>query len=436
MNTKYFKYAIILGILIRVFLAVFVHEIHTDFRNDMDWGIRFWEYGSKFYYKANVWSFDWPNQPPGTIYFHALVRKLHEAVFGVFWFLNIHVPIFPSKLMFFLEKNLFAIMIKLSVSVFDAGLALVIYKLVKKKFDIKKARLAAALLWLNPVIWYNSAVWGQYDSVNNFFAILAAYLLLEKKPTFALASLIVSLYVKVSLLIYLPVITLVLLKQNYGLKKYFRSFLMIAIFLYILFLPFSDKNPYLYMVELYKNRVLGNQLQLITANAFNLWAAIAGIHQLPHDLLFGPLTFKIWGQLLFSLSYIPVIILLLRNKIGLKSIFWSLSIVSISSFMLLTNMHERYLYPFFTTFIIVIFFEKRLIIHFWTLSVINLLNLYNFWWVPKIVPVIGLLSFENRIMLRLLGLISFLLYINLYIKYLTTSKLSFKIVKVRPKSYE
>ncbi|KKP31359.1 MAG: hypothetical protein UR21_C0010G0001, partial [Candidatus Woesebacteria bacterium GW2011_GWC2_31_9] len=58
---------------------------HPDLNNHFDWGIRFWQYGPAKFYTENVWNFTWPNQPPGTIYMFAGIRKFFEFIFGIFW---------------------------------------------------------------------------------------------------------------------------------------------------------------------------------------------------------------------------------------------------------------------------------------------------------------------------------------------------------------
>jgi len=423
MTAKKFLYIILAALLLRLIIALLPTPVHTDLRNSLDWGTRFWQYGPKLFFESNVWSFDWPNQPPGTILLYAGIRKLFELFYSFFWFLNVNIPVFPSNLMFYFERDFIYFVAKIPTILADFGIALLIYKIILKLSDKKKAQIGALLFLLNPVIIYNSVVWGQYESVNNFFAVLAFYLLFRKNLNWAIVSLIISLYIKISLLIYVPVFLIVALAQKYKPRKYFTALIVILVTVFLLFLPFSKNNTFYWIYDFYKSKVMTEQLQLITANAFNIWAAVKGIHARPHDLLFGPLPFKIWGYILFFLSYIPVLFVLAKKK-DTTSTFWSLSIVTLSSFMLLTNMHERYLYPFFTTFIVVAVLEKGASVYYYLLSAINLLNLYNFWWIPKIDLLIRLLSYQDRLATRVLGLGSFMIYIAMYKKYLMASRFS------------
>ena len=121
---------LIIAFLLRVVLAFITW--HPDINNHVDWGIRIFSYGpGKFFApESNVWSYTWPNQPLGTIYMFAVIRKLFELVFSVFWWVNIHIPLFPSAIMLFLEDYLYIAMLKLPAILADLGIAVLIYKII------------------------------------------------------------------------------------------------------------------------------------------------------------------------------------------------------------------------------------------------------------------------------------------------------------------
>jgi len=419
---KNIKKVLLFAFIFRL-LLIFL-KWHPDLNNHIDWGIRFWQYGSRLFFapQSNVWNFTWPNQPPITILTFALIRKLFEAIFSFFWFLNIKIPFFPSNLIHFLESYLYAGLLKLPSILSDLGIGYLIYKIFKDEKKEKVGIVASLVYLFNPVVWYNSAIWGQTDAFINFFALLAFYLLLKRKLIPAVFSLVISLYIKVSLAIFIPIFIVVALKQKYEFKKYLYSFLISLSFIGIISFIFSGSEPFSWLINLYKDRILGQQLQVITANAFNIWASIAGINERPQTLLLGPISFQTWGLVLFLLSYLPIIYMVFKKR-DLKTIIFSLAICSISSFMLLTNMHERYLFPFFVYSTIVVFWNKKLLPIYIAVSLINFLNLYNIWWFPRSETIINFLTFSDKIMPRVLGFINFLLYIILYKSYLRLFKL-------------
>jgi len=124
---------------------------------------------------------------------------------------------------------------------------------------------------------------------------------------------------------------------------------------------------------------------MLTANAFNLWALIFGIDFSRNDLtLFFGLNLRAWGQILFGLSLLPVLTTLLFKKADPKITLWSLAIVSLASFVFLTNMHERYLSPLFPYLTILIFLFPKLKVLYFFSSLIFCFNLYHLWYVPDI----------------------------------------------------
>jgi len=387
----------------------------------MDWGQRFWDYGASGFYSANVWNYTWPNQPPGTIYLFAATYKLYKAVFSFFWWMNIKIPLFPSNLMLFFESNLYPALTHLPAILADLGIAYLIYSFFKKQ-KMEKAGIFGSIAFLvNPVIWYNSSVWGQTDSVINFLALFAFILLLERKLIWATLALALSFYIKASLFIFAPIFLIIALRQRYGFWKIFSA-VFVSVGLIVLFtMPFSPGAPVSWLISIYQQKVFTQQLQIITANAFNLWAAVAGIHERPHTLLLGPFSYKTWGLLLFGLSYIPAAWSIYRKQ-DWKSVFWSLAVVSFASFSLLTNMHERYLYPLFPVLSLLTAGNLSLMPLLASVSVISLVNLYNFWWVPRINFLIDFLSAWDRLVPRVLGLTVTFIFLLFYKRFFQFSK--------------
>lgn len=421
--------------LIILFLGLFVMRIvfafliwHGDVYNHMDWGIRFFEYGAAKYYapETNVWSYLWPNQPPGTIYIFAVMRKLFEFIFNIFWWINIKIPPFPSGVITYFESNLYPALLKFPGILSDFAIACLIYRIIKENISVKlkeKYAIFGAVVFLaNPVIWYNSSVWGQYDSVNFFLALFAFYLLLKKKPILATTFFALSIYTKATYLIFAPIFFIIWLKSRFNLRKYLLSVLVPLLIIGVLTYPFSQGEPFTWLFNLYKDKIFVEQRQVVTSNAFNIWAGLTGIHQISHNSLFGPLPFKVWGFIIFGISSILPLYSVVKKK-NFKTVFWSLVIISISSFSLLTNMHERYLFAFFPLFTILIFFYRDLIWLYIAISFLNLLNLYNFWWVPEIDFIKSFLSYNDGFFSRILGFLSFFLYFLVYLNFL--SKIGF-----------
>lgn len=384
---------------------------HPDLGNHIDWGIKFWEYGPKSFYGQSIWNVSWPNQPPGNIYLWALMAKIKDGL-GVFlWWLNVNLPVFPSNLLLFLEPKLHPALVKLPSIFSEIGIGWLIYLLVKKLKDDKTAKWASMIFLFNPITIYNSAIWGQTDGLINFFGLLSIYLFFIKKLTLGVFTFFLSLYLKTSLVIFTPIILILFLKQKYSFKQIAISFLSSLVLITTISLPFiHNQNPFRWLFDLYIVRVFGHQGNMLTANAFNLWALIFNVDFFRTDegrFLFFNL--GQWGRGLFSLISLITLVILLKGKLNWEKIFFSLMIVAFSAFVLLTNMHERYLYPVFPYLAILAVLNRRLIIFYFILVVFHLLNLYHLWYYPPLDTVQNFLS--NGLTVKALSLGIILVYL-------------------------
>ncbi|RJR25693.1 hypothetical protein C4578_01145 [Candidatus Microgenomates bacterium] len=407
------KKIILFALIVRL-IFIFGHY-HPDLGNHLDWGNRLWEYGAKNFYGSSVWTVSWPNQPPGTMYLWGLLSKVNQGIFNVFWYVNLNIPAFPSFIIPFLEKSLHPALVKLPSVLAELGIGWLIYQfLLHFGLKKKKALSGAALFLFNPVIVYNSAVWGQTDGVVNFFALFAFFLTLKKKYLWGILAFMFSIYVKLSLIIFLPLFLLLLWREKVPVAKIILNFTLSFLFIVLISLPFTHGNPVLWLKGLYQARIIGGQGNMLTANAFNLWAIIFGIDLSRPDVgTFLNLSYKIWGIILFSLGFVATIFKFEKNKFNNQSFFFSLALVSFFSFMFLTNMHERYLYPAFPYLALLTAWGFLPLAIYITISVIHLLNLYNLWFYPDIGFGVSFLNWLPSV--KILSLI--LLLMNFYIIY-------------------
>lgn len=407
---------LIIAFLFRAVLAFVAW--HPDVNNHVDWGIRFWQYGPAQFYDQNVWSFSWPNQPPGTILIFALIRKLYEGIFSFFWWINVTVPVFPSNLMFFFEERLYQALLKLPAILADLGIASIIFWFFKRRQKENLGLWGANIFLWNPVIWYNSSIWGQTDSTVNFFGLFALLLLIERKLISSYLNIFISLFIKASLLILAPVLLVVAWRQKYPISTWAKALFFPLAIVGVLTLPFSQGEPFAWLLALYQEKVFGWQLHLITANAFNLWAAFTGIHERPDTLLFGPLSFKVWGYILFGAAFVPLILKLLKKPDD-RTVLWVATLTVFSSFVFLTGIHERYLYPLFPLLTLIVVQERKWLPVLVLLSGIHLINLYNFWWYPRAQWLIEVLSAGDRLLPRIFGAVVTALFLWMYFSFVT-----------------
>ncbi len=427
-KTLTIRKVLLLGLLLRLILAI-ISSWHPDLPNHIDWGLRFLSYGSHNFYESSIWGVSWPNQPFGSILLFAFMAIIKNGLFAFIMFLNNTIAIFPSFIIPVLESNLHAWLVKLPFILSDIGLAYLIYKIIIK-INPKKAILAASLFLFNPVLIYNSTIWGQTDSLINLLALLGIYLIFQKKYFPGILFFLSTYLFKLSLIIYLPIVGLLLLKRIKDWKQFILPILTFILFIFLLAIPFTfaDKNPLEWVWYMYTNRVLPRQGSMLNGNAFNLWALIFSIDLSKSEFnLFLGLTYQFWGRLLYILFLIPVWFKFIKSKLtlpvrqaGLKNLFLALTVTAFGCFIFLTNMHERYLYPIFPLISVLFFLPKSKINlkSIITLSTIHLLNLYNLWFYPSIPVLKNLLIWNNYFLCRCLSLILILICFKYFIRYL------------------
>jgi dolichyl-phosphate-mannose-protein mannosyltransferase len=419
---KKIKKLLLFGLLLRITLALF-SSYHPDILNHVDWGNRFWQYGPREFYEGNFWSVSWPNQPLASILLFALISKLNQFVFSFLWFLNTNLSFFPSFIFPFLEKNLHIFLLKLPFILSDLGLAYLAHSVVLNiTKNQKKALLACFLFLFNPVLVYNSAVWGQTDSLINLLALIGIWKLYQKSYILAFFSLFLCLYFKLSLLIWSPVVLLLIWQQKKYLPKILASALLVALIFTVLTLPFVQHNDvFTWLWYLYNNRILPRQGNMLSGNAFNFWTLLFGQDlSLSQDLLILGLKAKIWGFLVtLSLIFLPLIkIIFQKEKLNSVKIFNLLFLVSFSTFLFMTNMHERYLYPIFFPLLILVCLQKVNLKYYLYLSLVHFLNLYNLWWYPSLPFLKKILESYHNFLPRVLSLSLLSLFVVFYVKYL------------------
>jgi len=415
------KIILLITLLLRIILVI-AFSWHPDLLNHIDWGNRFLNLGARKIYENIFWGVSWLNQPLGTALLFAFCAFLKNIIFSLFEFLNQNINIFPSFIMPFLEANLHSWMVKLPFILADIGLGFLIYKIVFQ-FKPKFATLAAIIFLFNPVLIYNSTIWGQTDSLINLLAISGIYFTFQKKYFWGIWLFLLGFLFKMSLIIYVPIFGLLLLKQIKDYKKFIIPIISFIIFIYMLAIPFrlDGFGSFEWIWYMYTNRVLVRQGSMLNGNAFNLWGLIFSIDLSKSEFTqVSGLSYQLIGRILYILSLIPIWFKFIKNKLTLSSLFISLVLSAFGCFIFMTNMHERYLYPIFPLISILIFISntkftlKGIII----LSTIHFLNLYNLWFYPQINLLKTILITNNFLTCRILSAILIVIYLKYFIDYL------------------
>jgi Gpi18-like mannosyltransferase len=205
----------------------------------------------------------------------------------------------------------------------------------------------------NPAIIYDSAIWGQVDSVYTLFFMLALMLFVSGKQMFSGVFMALAILTKPQSFVLVPLFALVMIKKNSPLTL--AKILSVSCTTFVVVaLPFYLNTSFLDIFKLYFISYI--QYPYNSLNAFNLWA-FTGLLQ-PDNTQFLFITYRIWGYLMFGVIFMYVSYFILKNKDD-KSIYIASAILFFAFFMVFTRIHERYLFPTFAPLAVAMTLDRR-----------------------------------------------------------------------------
>jgi len=335
---------IFLGLLTR-FLLIGV----PGFKGD----IAFWkECGLGMVDKGIIWLVNNTNfnYPPGFAYVLGLINKIYGL------FLNPH-----NFGQYWLDTNyLYLFLIKSITIIADLGIFFLIIK-ISKKLDFKWGKLLAFFYFFNVVVFYDGVIWGQNDQFALFFLITSLYLLIIDRPNFATVTFTIGCLMKFQNIIFLPIFFLYVYKK-YSFQGLFKtigySLLVFAIFT----VPFWWNREMASLVKLFTMN--SNWYPWYSVNAFNIWWIFSGLKGMAisdKTLFLGVINAKEFGLLMFSFFYfITCLRLFLSKKEDLLiNLVLALCLAVLAFFHLLTQSHERYLFPLLGLILVLFIVRKE-----------------------------------------------------------------------------
>ncbi|KKS90427.1 MAG: hypothetical protein UV63_C0001G0031 [Microgenomates group bacterium GW2011_GWC1_43_11] len=395
MRKKYFWliFIIVLALLLRIVILSHIIDIreHTDILRYKDWARIAFLYGFADTYKSAHLQFGTlpNNQPPGLLYILSCMYfigiQISKIVLAV-----MHVP---AGSLPWLNVTLITLLFRVPPILSDLIIGSAIYFILKKITpNVLQPYIGMGLFLFNPVIIYNSTVWGQMDAVVNCFFIASLYFLLNKKIFPSILLFLLSIYTKLSLLYNLPFM-LLLWWKNMPKGKYITYLIPAICFVFIFTLPVNN-NPLIWISLFIKNNAIG-EMTNITAYALNVWWMIFRPHAIPEGIedsfhfsvmhlvgspsdtsAFYGIPLFWYGILIFFIFLIPIALNLLQKKISTIFLIRNLFIISLLAFLVLPRMHERYMYPIFPLLTILAVCLPWYMAGLFALSILHFINMY------------------------------------------------------------
>lgn len=261
---------------------------------------------------------------------------------------------------FDLDSLKFRIFIKLPAILADVLVCVGLYALVRRWRNHADGLLAALIYAVHPAAIFDSAIWGQTDVIYSLFLFLAVLFWVYRHQNLSAAMLALSVLTKIQGVVLFPFFFFLLLHKPKDLLK----FTTVGIFTTLLVLtPYMVGNVLQNIVDVYTGAV--GAYSHIAVGAYNFWWSLLADRawQLEDtELLFGWVPFRKASLVLFGLLY-SFILFTFRKGLkvrSVESIFFCAAMLCMAFFMFLTQMHERYLFPFVVLGVPLMFMNKRI----------------------------------------------------------------------------
>ena len=420
-------YFILLAVVLR-FSLIFL-DFSFDINSYIAWAKEAIKYGLPGFYERpslERYSSVFPNYPPLSIFLFIIFHSLHQFVFKIAWQINLWLPLFPSKLILFLEsRQALAGFMKLPGVAFDIGLALLIYQFIKKlkvRTGFISALVGANLILFNPGFFYNSSYLGQIESIPLFFLIASFYVLFFCRSIFwSLPLFTLAILSKQTAVIFFPVIIFIFVKKGPWRSLIKGTFLSLAIFLLSFVFFYQRGSPLLFPFKTYLEKILlAPGLPFASNHAYNFWALITSWQNIKDTTKFLFFNYQTWGYLigglLLLIGYLSSIALekedwLFNKKLSAGNILKVAAFLALTVFLFFTKIHERHLQQALPFLLLAGLKDKKFLRGFYYFSFVYFINIYHNWPVPKIV----LFEYLVKLPLVVNGFIIFSLIIYFYL---------------------
>jgi dolichyl-phosphate-mannose-protein mannosyltransferase len=309
---------LLFALVLRLLLAPLVN--HCDVVDSLNWGKNLEEFGLQSFYSRDIPDAGPANYPPGFYYLLSINQEFYQIARRSLWLINVKVPPFPSNFYLWFESNNGRIFFnKLPVIFADLGIGYLIYLLVSQIKNKKAALISSSAFLFSPPIWYNSAVWGQTESLFGLPLLASFYGLYKKKYVLASLLFLLSFLIKPTILLVAPLF-LIWWLRNSDEKSIVEGMVLAAILLYLVHIPFHPQATFDWILWFYQHgtrEILG----YLTANAFNFWALFFGFEPVPANRVLLGIPANVWGLTFFG-TIVVYFFKLIKKRQNVKIYFF------------------------------------------------------------------------------------------------------------------
>ena len=321
-----------LGLLVRLW-AMRWPPFPNDIISYVAWGERIRDVGPRAFYSESVFA----DYAPGYIYVFWLTSWLQHELFPTADVTTIHLLYRLPPVLCDLATTALIFFVVLRASWGRIGTAAGAWPVFPT--------LTAACYAFNPAIIFNSAAWGQTDSVFTLFMLLALVLLIRGQPEVGVLSYTLAFLIKPQAISLAPLLGVALLMYFPPRRVALALAAGVALGVVLIF-PFFGVNMVPRLIRVLRDAT--DTYPYTSLFAYNVWG-VYGFWK-PDSATVGlGLSARALGMVLYALGVLA----------GIGALVWSLRRTSDHLFTLLifgvyftflpvvvlTRMHERYLYP-------------------------------------------------------------------------------------------
>lgn len=259
--------------------------------------------------------------------------------------------------------------------IFDLMLSLLIGYIVYKESASEKAfdlgAIAFSIVWISPVVLFNSSLWAQCDSIYAFFTVLSIYLLYKEKNIPAFVFYGVALAFKLQAVFALPFFVLI-----YFYKKSFSifNFLIVPAILWISSIPAIIAGRGIFTAfTLYLNQT--NEYGCVIMNYPSFVMTMAYDYMQKFYETATPIAFVI---AIFALAFLMVAIIKLKPELTFENYILIALVMIFTAVFFMPAMHDRYGYVYEIIAIVYMFKNKKAVIPAILLILISTSTYSNF----------------------------------------------------------
>jgi hypothetical protein len=314
----------------------------ADVQDFVVWAYKVTRYGlaSTFVVTEGLWN---PNYPPVSLYAFQVLGHVYQKLFAPDF-------LYPATTgdpalravtsnIAYLVDPIFRTLLRMPAILADLVTGALIFVVARRKLAAKWSFLIAASYWFNPVVIYNSGVWGQIDAMYTVFVVLTVVLVEIDQAGWAFLALVLGGLTKPQAFVFGPLLLLRVLQ-----RQRWRGFLLAtlggAMGVVLVMTPMTAAGAFPSMIARFGDWV-GDYPEL-SLNAHNFWWFILHGNVTAQDtaIAFAGLSYRTVGLLLFALVYGLGLVRVLQRPGG--DLWPVAAYVGFAFFFFPTKVHENY----------------------------------------------------------------------------------------------